>query len=561
MYHPKHEAKSHKHKQQQDMKQEIKQEVKTEAKAEQAKPKAKPKQNSVLYAAGMLTIMMTISRILGFVRDASVSSMFSMSWQADAYTAAFTIPDFIYFALVGGGLSSAFIPVFSSYLATNKEEDGYKMASSLLNLVAVASLVLIAIGMVFTPQLVDLLTEFKHAEAEQATALTVLLTRIMFAQCFFMCLAGISQGILQCYKEFTIPALGAVVYNIAIIVIGLLLAQHIGIMGFTIGVVVGAALNLLLQIRSMRQYQFSYRLMIDLHHPGVRRFFVLFVPVMLGLSMNEINLLVTQFLSTSLGEGVVFSMKQAQRIMMLPVGIFAAAIGLSVFPTMTSHVARGEIVEYKQNLTMGLRTIIFIMLPATAGLMALSLPVVRAMYLLGEVTTEQIETLSIMLIFYCIGIVGYGAQQILNRGFYAVQDTKSPVLINVFVLLFNIILSIVLVGPLGYRGLALSYSLTGLLSMFVLGIFLRRKIGAYGGSALLKSAMQSVIASAVMGVVVYATANGLEQVLDISSKLMQVGQVTIGICVGVIVYALMAIVMRMEEAQMVLRVVKRKLRR
>lgn len=547
MYQPKHGVKSHK----------------TADGASPAKEAAssQKKHSSVLYAAGMLTIMMTISRVLGFVRDISVSSTFGISWQADAYAAAFTIPDLIYFALVGGGLSSAFIPVFSSYLATNKEEEGYEMASTILNIVALASMVLIAIGMVFTPQLVELLTNFQHGEAEQATALTILLTRIMFAQSFFMCLAGISQGILQCYKEFTVPALGAVVYNIAIIVIGLLLAKYIGIMAFTIGVVAGAALNLLLQIRAMRQYRFSYRLTINLHHPGVKKFFLLFMPVVLGLSMNEINLLVSQYLASTLGEGVVYALKQAQRIMMLPVGIFAAAIGLSVFPTMTSHVARGEMEEYKQNLTMGLRTIIFITLPASAGLMALSRPVVRAMYQQGAVTSEQIEMVSVILVFYCIGIVGYGAQQILNRGFYAVQDTKSPVLINVFVLLFNIVLSIALVEPLEYRGLALAYSLTGLLSMAVLGFFLRRKIGPYGGQALLKSALQSVAASVVMALIVYYTAVGLEQMLDVSGKLMQVVQVAAGISIGVFVYAVMAIVMKMEEARMVLRVVKRKLRR
>ena len=526
------------------------------------KEKPKKKQHSsVLYAAGMLTIMMTISRILGFVRDISVSSMFGISWQADAYTAAFTIPDLIYFALVGGGLSSAFIPVFSSYLATDQDEDAHVMASTILNIVAIASMVLIAIGMIFTPQLIDIMVEFKHENAAEATALTIVLTRLMFAQCFFMCLAGISQGILQCYKEFTVPALGAVVYNIAIIVIGILLAQHIGIAGFTIGVVVGAALNLLLQIRSMRQYGFSYKLTLNLRHPGVKKFFLLFLPVVLGLSMNELNLLVSQRLASGLGGGVVYALKQAQRIMMLPVGIFAAAIGLSVFPTMTSHVARGEMKEYKQNLTMGLRTVIFITLPASVGLIALSHPVVRAMYQQGAVTTVQIELVSVILVYYCIGVVGYGAQQILNRGFYAVQDTKSPVLINVFVLLFNIIISIILVGPFTYRGLAMAYSLSGLLSMLVLGVALRFKIGQYGGKALVKSALQSIIASAVMGLAVYFVANGLEQMLDLSSKLMQVLQVGIGITAGVLVYAAMAIVMRMEEAQQVLRIVKRKLRR
>ena len=168
---------------------------------------------------------------------------------------------------------------------------------------------------------------------------------------------------------------------------------------------------------------------------------------------------------------------------------------------------------------------------------------------------------SVILVFYCIGIVGYSAQQILNRGFYAVQDTKSPVKINVFVLLFNIVLSLVLVRVLQYRGLALAYSLSGLLSMVVLGLALRRRIGAYGGRTLLRSAVQSLFASVVMGVVVAVTAAGLEQVLDVSSKLVQLGQVLICVDVGVAVYAILAVVLRMEEAQMVLGVVKRKLRR
>lgn len=514
--------------------------------------------NSVFQAAGILMITMMLSRVLGFARDITISSIFSAGRYADVYVAAFTIPDLIYFALVGGALSSAFIPVFSGYLANKQEEDAYTVASTILNLVSIVALVLIAFGLLFTPQLVDLLLDF---EEEETVALTILLTRVMFAQCFFMCLAGISQGILQCYKEFAIPAFGAVVYNSAIIVVGLLLHQKLGILGFTLGVVVGAILNFAMQIPAMVRYQFRYRPVIDLHHPGVKKFFMLFLPVVLGLSMNELNLIVGQNLASGLAEGTVYALKQAQRVMMLPVGIFAASIGLSVFPTMTSHVARGEMAEYKQHLTMGLRTIFFITLPAAAGLIALSYPMVRAMYLQLEVTPAQVDTIAVCLVYYCIGLVGYSAQQILNRGFYAVEDTKSPVLINVFVLLFNIVVSILLVGPLAHRGLALAYSLSGLLSMVVLGVFLRRKIGPYGGRALLKSALQSLLASVVMGVVVYFAAAGMEQLLDMSSKLMQIVQVLTGVGLGVVVYAGMVILMKMEEAQQVLRMVKRRLHR
>lgn len=259
-----------------------------------AKMKQRKRSNSVFQAAGILMITMMLSRVLGFVRDIAVTGSFSVGAQTDAYLAAFTIPDLIYFALVGGALSSAFIPVFSGYLATKKEEDAYIVASTILNLVSIAALVLIAIGILFTPQLVRMLVKF----TDETFELTVLLTRIMFAQSFFMCLAGISQGILQSYKEFAAPAFGAVVYNIAIIVIGLLLQQKLGIMAFTIGVVIGAALNLAMQIQAMVRYQFRYRLILDLHHPGVKKFFLLFLPVVLGLSMNELNLLVSQNLAS-----------------------------------------------------------------------------------------------------------------------------------------------------------------------------------------------------------------------------------------------------------------------
>ncbi len=228
---------------------------------------------------------------------------------------------------------------------------------------------------------------------------------------------------------------------------------------------------------------------------------------------------------------------------------------------MTDHVAKGEITAYKKNLTMGLRTIIFITLPAAVGLMALSHPIARAMYQQFQTTPEEVQLVATILVFYCIGIVGYSAQQILNRGFYAIQDTKSPVQINVFVLLFNIILSILLVKAMEYRGLALAYSISGLLSMLVLAFALRRKIGPFGGRSLVKSALQSIVASAVMGVTVYLTAGGLEQVLDVTGKVMQVGQVLISVMVGVLVYALMAIMMRMEEVRMMLSVVRRKLHR
>lgn len=511
----------------------------------------------VFQVAGMLMITMSISRVLGYVRDVVMVGEFGMSPQTDAYTAAFQIPDFFYYILVGGALSSAFIPIFSGYIANKQEEDGWIVASTVLNTVLIIGSVLIALGLVFAPQLVRLLVEFK----EESFALTVLLTRVMFAQSFFMCLSGISQGILHSYKRFSAPAIGSMLYNLAIVAIGMIFSEKIGILAFTLGVVFGAFLNFAVQIPDLISIGFKYRPVLDYHHPGVQKFFRLLGPVLLGLSVTHLNLFITTNLGSRLGEGVITALHYAQRIMQLPVGIFAIAIAVAVFPTMTSHAARGEIDLYLKDLSLGFRTIIFITLPAAVGLAVLRLPIVRAMYLLGKGTMDSVEVASTALLFYCVGLVGYSAQQLLNRGFYALQDSKSTVVINVMSIIVNIVLSFVLVQPLGYIGLATAYSVSGLVSMVLLLVFLRRKLGHMDGRRMLQSALQCVLASAIMAAAVLLFTHWSEGAWDMTNKMVQVMQVIGGVVIGAIVYGAAALAMRMEETELVLSIVKRKVGR
>lgn len=502
-------------------------------------------------------ITMSISRVLGYVRDVVMVGEFGMSPQTDAYTAAFQIPDFFYYILVGGALSSAFIPIFSGYIANKQEEDGWIVASTVLNTVLIIGSVLIALGLVFAPQLVRLLVEFK----EESFDLTVLLTRVMFAQSFFMCLSGISQGILHSYKRFSAPAIGSMLYNLAIVAIGMIFSEKIGILAFTLGVVFGAFLNFAVQIPDLISIGFKYRSVLDYHHPGVQKFFRLLGPVLLGLSVTHLNLFITTNLGSRLGEGVITALHYAQRIMQLPVGIFAIAIAVAVFPTMTSHAARGEIDLYLKDLSLGFRTIIFITLPAAVGLAVLRLPIVRAMYLLGKGTMDSVEVASTALLFYCLGLVGYSAQQLLNRGFYALQDSKSTVVINVMSIIVNIVLSFVLVQPLGYIGLATAYSVSGLVSMVLLLVFLRRKLGHMDGRRMLQSALQCVLASAIMAAAVLLFTHWSEGAWDMTNKMVQVMQVIGGVVIGAIVYGAAALAMRMEETELVLSIVKRKVGR
>jgi putative peptidoglycan lipid II flippase len=515
--------------------------------------------NNVMKATGILSITAFLSRILGYVRTIVISSTFGMSYVTDAYNASFTIPDMIYYCLVGGALSSAFIPVFSGYLAQGKDEEGSEMASTILNLVAFLAAILCILGEIFAPQLVNLLVSYTG----ETFRLTVLLTRIMFCQSFFMCLTGISQGILQSYKRFAIPAIGSVLYNITIIVLGLILATkfNLGIKGFSIGVVCGAIVNLSVQVVALRKQSFTYRPIIHLKHPGVKKFFVLLLPVLLGLSMNELNLLANQKFGSGLGESVLSALKNAQQIMQLPIGIFGSAIGLSIFPTMTEHYINGKIDEYKNDLAMSLRNVVFITLPCALGLIAVRVPIIRAMYRQGKFTDANVNQVATLLAFYCIGIVGYSAQQILNRGFYSSQDTKTPVRINIFILLLNILLSYIFKEFWGAPGLALAYSVSGLTSMVLLLFFLHKKVGTLHGREILRSVVKTCIATLVMFVAVSLLTAVLEHFMPLGRKIYQLVEVAILGCAGVGVFALAAYLLKMEEMRSVTALLKRKARR
>lgn len=518
----------------------------------------KHQQSSIMQAAGLLMVMMLISRVLGYVRDVVLLSSFGQDFRTDAYYAAFNIPDFIYSVLLGGALGSAFIPIFTQYLAQDKEEDSWIVASTIFNLMLIGVVILISLGLIFTPQLINILVPGYDAQTKE---LAVFLTRIMFGQAFFMCLMGICQGICHSYKQFLAPAVGSVLYNVAIIVVGLLLKERWGIVAFTVGVVFGAFLNFAVQIPTLLRVGMHYKPIIDLNHPGVRKFFKLLVPVFIGLSVTHLNTFVGTNLGSSLGEGIVTALSNAQRLMMLPVGVFAISIAVASFPAMSAHVATGQMEAYKDDLSLSFRTIVFINLPAAVGMAVLSVPIVRAMYMQGNFTLANMDVTADALVFYCIGLLGYGAQHALNRGFYAIQDTKSPVAINVGVIILNIVLSVILSHVLGYRGLALAYSIAGLVSIVALLWGLNRKVGSLGGKRILLSCVKSLLSAIVMGIAVYYTAGMLENIWDMSLKTTQIAQVIIGVVVGVIVYAIMAYALKMEEMQEALKIVRRKLRR
>lgn len=513
----------------------------------------------ILKATGIIMIAMTVSRILGYVRDVIIYSKFGQNYYTDAYNAAFSVPDLIYYLLVGGALSSAFIPVISGYLAKDQEDEAWKVVSTVFNLIMILLVIAISLGLIFTEQLIFLLVPGFNPES---LALTVSLTRIMFAQSFFMTLNGIIQGVLHSSKHFLSPAIGSVLYNVGIILIGLLLSKHLGIAGFSIGVVAGAIMNFLVLLPAFKRTGIRYYSGIDLKHPGVIKLFKLIIPVFIGLSVTHLNLFVTQNLASQLpDEGMISALRAAYRISMLPVGIFGLAIGVSFFPSLTAHAARNERTEYIKLLSLGMRTIVYITLPATVGLIALKTPVVRAMYQQYLFTATNTQVTAHALLFYSLGIVGYSAQALLYRSFYATEDTKTPVIVGVTTMSINIVLSVLLVKYMQHGGLALAHSVAGIFNMIILLVVIRINFGQIDGKNMLLSFSKTGLASLIMGFCVFLTAELFESYIGINLKILQISQVLIATLVGLVVYFTITSLLKMEESKIVKDIVLKRLKR
>lgn len=517
------------------------------------------KQNNVKKATFFLMIVYFLSRILGFIREMIIAKVFGRNAVTDAFFAAFTIPDVMYDLLVAGALSSGFMPVFNHHLAKDDEEGAWKAANTFITVALLFIVVFNIFYFIFAKYLIPLVA-IGNAKDPHVFALTVRLTRIMTISVSFTVCAGLTMGILNSYKIFTTPALGPVLYNVGIIIGAVLLGGRFGIYGLAVGVILGALMNFGVQVPNFLKVGKMFKFELDTKNESYRRMLRLMGPALLGLAILRINLVVNQNIASLLDQGSITGLRYAQRIMMLPVGIFGASVSTAIFPTLNAHIARKEYDEYKTVISQGLRTLIFITIPATVGLMVLNQPIVRLLFKTGKFTEQDVVVTAFALVFYSIGILGQCVVPVLTRSFYSLQDTKTPVKIGAGIVLFNITLNILFVkfSSLAIGGIALTSSLAAIIQMTILYRTLGKKVKGLKTKEVLGSLTKSLIASCVMGVVVFVSNRVVEGFLGSTTKLTQFINVGVAIGLGVVVYVAVAYMLKMEELHDAIAMIKKK---
>lgn len=512
-------------------------------------------------AAALLMVTITISRVLGFIRETAIANIFGTSYITDAFYAAFTIPDLMYYLLIGGALSSGFIPVFTSYLAKDKEKEGWEVASIFISVVLCLLVIITILGIIFAPYLVPLVA---YKFTGETLTLTIKLTRIMFSAVMMTAIAGMESGILNSYQEFTASAFGPIVYNIGIIAGAIMLGKRFGVYGLAAGVLAGAAGNVLTQFFSTSKHAFGFfKFNLDIHNEGFKQIIALVIPALIGLSISQINLVVNQNIASGLNEGSITALRYANRLFQLPLGIFAMAISTAFFPSMTRQASIADYKGFKSTLSLGLRSILFITIPSGVGLIVLSEPIVRLLFKSGNFTDSDVIATAYALVFYSLGLFAHSAIQVITRGFYSVKDTRTPVAIGAISVAVNVILNLVFVrySNLALGGIAFSFSLSGILNMILLLYILNRRLGGIDTGKILMTFVKSTFASIVMGISAYYSYVYLSSIFGAESKLNQLIHTGGSIIVGVIVFVLMAFVLKIDELNVILDIVKRRIKR
>jgi putative peptidoglycan lipid II flippase len=407
-------------------------------------------------STGIVMAGILASRLLGFLREWAVAHTVGSNAATDAYYAAFTLPDFLNYLVAGGSLSLTFIPVLTKYLAEEREEEGWRVFSTVITFMGLLLVVLVVAGELYASRLVGLLAPgFAPAERQQV----VLLTRLMLpAQiCFY--LGGILMAVQYARNQFVIPSLASVVYNSAIISAGLLLGPRLGPVGFALGVLAGAlAGNFLLQLYGARRAGARYRPRLELAHPGFRLFLRLSVPIMLALSLSFTDDWILRWFGSYLPPASITWLSYAKTLMRVPLGFIGQAIGVAAFPVLTSLYASGRRAEATRLLEQTLEALLLLLVPIAALGMAESRPLVRVVFARTRLGPADFDQTAAALVWFLVGLAGWGAQNLLARGFYAMRDTLTPAVIGTAFTVLNLPVYGLLVRRWGHQGLALASS-------------------------------------------------------------------------------------------------------
>ena len=550
------------------------------------------KQTSVARSAGVVSIAVMFSRVLGLVREQVFAYYFGAGYLYDAYQVAFRIPNVLRDLFAEGALSAAFVKVFTDFQINKSEAEAWRLASLVLNALAVVLSVITIIGILCSRYFVALIASDFPPEI---AALATTLTQIMFPFILLVALAAVAMGVLNTKGIFGVPASASTVFNVASIVFGLGLAYWLSdgtwvkptdikdipalpaqwaIIGMAIGTLIGGAAQFLMQVPSLLKVGFRFAPVLSFTDAGIKRVMTLMTPAILGTSAVQVNVLINTFFVTGIVGGVSW-LSYAFRLMQFPIGLFGVAIGTASIPVLSRMASEGKTKDFRNTLSSSINLVFLMTLPSACGLIVLGEPIIRLLYSHGGAFKESdVPMTAWALSGYAVGLTGYAAIKVLSPAFYAMDDAKTPMYIAIVSIAVNAVASYFLMkllsgysvtdatpNGLGHVGVALATSCVALVNFFALAWFMRRKIKRLNGRVIAASFIKIAAASAIMSAACYASYYFLYGYLGPKTLVYKCIEAFVPIIAGGLVFVVIAKLLRVTELEQAFGAIRRKLRR
>ena len=513
--------------------------------------------SGVLGAVLLIGISFLGSRLLGAARAVVIADQYGTSVELDAFWVAMRLPELVFQLLAGATLAAAFIPVYARVLQNDGDREAWRLASIVLNWVMLGTVALAAMIFLAAEWIVPALAPGLGEDSGIQDAIVddaIFLTRVLLLSPILFAVSGMLTGMLHARRHFLLPAISPMLYNLAIILAALLLPHELGVEALVIGVVAGAGLHLMIQLPAISAALAASGGGLGLHFNirdrDAREVLRLMGPRALGLAAAQINLIVLTFFGSLVGDRSISALNFAWLLLMFPVGVFGISLATAVFPSLAERAASGGPAAVQQMVSQTLRFTLFLAVPASVGMLLLRESIVSTLLEHGAFDAAAADLVSDALFFYAIGLFAHAAIEIVSRGFYVLGDTRTPVALAVASMLLNVILSALLVGPMELEGLALALSISAIVEFVLLLLLLDGRLGrTLLSRRLMWSTLKTVAAAVILGQLVWI---GLEVLgaLDIARD----SWLTLTVCVvgGVAVYMALSLLMRQEEAELLI---------
>jgi putative peptidoglycan lipid II flippase len=492
-----------------------------------------------------------VSRILGLGREVVLAHLFGTGPESDAYVSAFRIPDFLFLVAMSGAFGAAFIPIFGGFLARNERDKAWRLASSVITLTGLVSIALAVIIFAFAGPIMSHLVAPDLSGEYRSIAIRTM--RLLLVSNILLGFGIAAKGILEAQDLFTLPAVAPLLYSVATILGALILGPSMGVPGVAIGVVIGAACHIGIQIPGLFQSGMKYSPSLSLKVAGLAEVGLLLVPRVIGQAAFQINFIVVNYLANSEGAGKATALNQAWMLMMLPHGVLALSISTVAFPTMARQFEIGRLDQVRATFMKALAPLLFLILPASIGLYEFRTSIIQTVFQSGAFDAYSTSLVSAPLAFLALGLIWYALVEVLARIFYAMQDTTTPVVAGIVIIAINVVLGVILVDHVGYAGLGLSLAVSTGIEAAILLVVLQRRIGGFDarfGTWFVKI----ILATAAMALVAEAMREPLRKATLSGEAPRAVQILLLGYSIGLValVYFLAAYYLRIPEVGMVL---------